>query len=110
MESTGIPAYLDEIRQRIEDHLKEFLNETDLAGQFNVSVSKLQHDFTHFLGCNFQEYQTKLKMEAAKKLLTEKQPIKRIAREVGYNSGEAFSRAFKRITGKAPSAYRKNPY
>ncbi len=109
MENAEIPAYLLAIRERLTNNLSAFLHEQDLASDQNVSVSKLQKDFAHYFGLNFQDFQTETKMQAAAKLLTEsRQSIKRISRNLGYNSPEAFSRAFRKFKGKTPSLYRKN--
>jgi transcriptional regulator GlxA family with amidase domain len=47
-------------------------------------------------------------MQVAAKLLRESQaPVAAIALEVGYDSEAAFSRAFKRVAGKPPAAWRR---
>jgi AraC-like DNA-binding protein len=47
-------------------------------------------------------------MQAAGRLLLEtRAPIASIALDVGYDSEAAFSRAFKRLVGKPPAAWRR---
>jgi AraC-like DNA-binding protein len=40
-------------------------------------------------------------------LLETRSPVASIALEVGYDSEAAFSRAFKRLVGKPPAAWRR---
>ena len=54
------------------------------------------------------QYLTQWRMQLAAKLLREgRAPVASIALEVGYDSEAAFSRAFKRIAGKPPAAWRR---
>jgi two-component system response regulator YesN len=102
--------YLLAVRKRIEENFKRTINETELANTAGVSVSKLQHDFPAQFGINLQDYQTEVRINKAKTLLTEtNKAIKQIAREVGYKSGESFCRAFKKMTNQTPSEYRETP-
>ena len=49
-----------------------------------------------------------VKSQAAKLALREtRQSIEQLAQEVGYGSGEAFSRAFKREFGLSPARWRE---
>jgi AraC-like DNA-binding protein len=103
------PVYLDAVKKSIEETYFNAINENALARQAGVSLSKLQHDFPLFFGSNLQDYQTEIRISSAKNLLqNSNEQIKRIAREVGYKSGESFANAFKKIVGMTPSAYRKN--
>lgn len=104
-----IPAYLLSIVQGFTEDPGNAHTEELLAAAHNVSVSKLQKDFPIHFGCSFQQYLTKTRMERAAKLLIDtRQPVKSIARKLGYHSGESFARCFKKFSGFSPSAFREN--
>ena len=70
-------------------------------------MSLLAERFTEVLGLAPIRYLTDWRMHVAMDLLRSSElGIAAVARRVGYESEEAFSRAFKRETGQAPSAWR----
>ncbi|MCW2753568.1 MAG: AraC family transcriptional regulator [Marmoricola sp.] len=79
----------------------------DLAGLGNVSVSLLDERFRRELGMAPIRYLTGWRMHLAQDLLTSTDlGLVAIARRIGYESEEAFSRAFKRLYGESPSVWR----
>jgi AraC-like DNA-binding protein len=77
-----------------------------LARQANVSVSLLDERFREILGLAPIRYLTGWRMHVAKDLLRSSDlSVVAVAHRVGYDSEEAFSRAFKRETGLAPSSW-----
>jgi AraC-like DNA-binding protein len=79
----------------------------ELAGESAVSRSVLDERFRQILGRSPIRYLTEWRMHMAEELLaTTDTGVAAIARKVGYESEEAFSRAFKRAKGNAPSAWR----
>jgi AraC-like DNA-binding protein len=79
----------------------------DLAAAVNVSVSSLDERFREAMGIPPIRYLTGWRMHLAQDLLTGTQlGVAAIARRVGYESEEAFSRAFKRKYAVSPSAWR----
>jgi len=79
----------------------------ELAAQASVSRSVLDERFRHVLGRSPIRYLTDWRMHAAGDLLRSTDfSIARIARAVGYEAEEAFSRAFKRHHGMPPSRWR----
>lgn len=79
----------------------------DLAARGNVSVSLLDERFRGILGMPPIRYLTSWRMHVAQDLLTSTDlGVAAIARRVGYDSEEAFSRAFKRKFEIAPSIWR----
>ena len=82
-------------------------NLLSLARQASVSVSLLDERFREVLGLAPIRYLTGWRMHVAKDLLRSSDlGVVAVARRVGYDSEEAFSRAFKRETGLAPSSWR----
>ena len=76
----------------------------DLAAAANVSRSSLDERFRDILGRSPIRYLTDWRLHLAKDLLaTTDVGVAAVARRVGYDSEEAFSRAFKREYGCAPA-------
>ena len=79
----------------------------DLAGTVAVSRSLLDARFRRLLGRSPIRYLADWRMHIAGELLaTTDLSVFAVARRVGYDSEEAFSRAFKRARGEAPSTWR----
>jgi len=83
----------------------------DLAAVVNLSRSAFASQFTALVGEAPMTYLARWRMQLAATLLVS-QPaatLEGIAQRVGYSSAYAFSKAFKRIVGVSPSAYRQLP-
>lgn len=79
----------------------------DLAAGVSVSRSLLDERFRRVLGLSPIRYLAEWRMHLAADLLrTSDLGVAAIARRVGYDAEEAFSRAFKRHAGVAPGAWR----
>jgi AraC-like DNA-binding protein len=79
----------------------------DLAAEVAVSRSGLDDRFRQVLGRSPIRYLTEWRMHLAEELLdTTDLGVVPIARRVGYESEEAFSRAFKRAHGESPGRWR----
>ena len=79
----------------------------DLAAAANVSRSLLDERFRQVLGRSPIRYLTDWRLHIAKELLaTTDLGVHAVARRVGYDAEEAFSRAFKRAYGVAPAHWR----
>jgi len=82
----------------------------DLAAEAAVSRSLLDVRFREVLGLSPIRYVKEWRMRVAQDLLaTTDVTIASAARRVGYDSEEAFSRAFKRAYGRSPSLWRAGP-
>jgi AraC-like DNA-binding protein len=80
----------------------------ELAKQAGQSRSVVAERFTQLVGLPPMHYLAKWRMQIASELLTSSNAnIARIAAETGYGSEESFSRAFKKMVGVAPSAWRR---
>lgn len=81
---------------------------TDLAAQAKVSRSLLDQRFRDQLGRSPIRYLTQWRMHIAQDLLRSTDAtVAAISRRVGYESEEAFSRAFKRESGRSPDHWRR---
>jgi AraC-like DNA-binding protein len=78
-----------------------------LAKEANLSRSGFAARFKMRVGATPQRYLQRYRFSKAVQLLqTTDAKIYDIARRVGYDSESSFSKAFKRLMGKAPGAYR----
>jgi len=78
-----------------------------LAREVGASRSVLAERFTQFVGEPPMHYLSRWRMQRAAGLLANSAAkVSAVAREVGYDSEAAFSRAFKKLTGVAPAAWR----
>ena len=79
-----------------------------LARDVGLSRSALAERFTQFVGRPPMHYLTNWRMQlAANHLLSSMDSVAAIGNRVGYESGAAFSRAFKKVVGTPPSQWRK---
>lgn len=77
------------------------------ATEAALSRSGFARKFKQMLGMGFFDYLTRLRMRKARELLkTSIIPVARIAEQVGYQSDLSFVKAFKRLHGQTPRAYR----
>jgi AraC-like DNA-binding protein len=72
-----------------------------------VSRSILAERFTEMVGQPPMQYLALWRMQLAARLLSEGGQVATAAAAVGYESEAAFSRAFKKLVGRAPSAWRR---
>ena len=78
-----------------------------LADEIGASRSTLAERFSATVGIPPMQYLARWRMQVAANLLLDRSAkIYRVAREVGYDSEAAFSRAFKRIVGVPPARWR----
>jgi AraC-like DNA-binding protein len=80
----------------------------ELGRQVGLSRSTLHERFLAFIGEPPMQYLANWRMQVAAGLLRDSNAIvAAIAMEVGYESEAAFSRAFKRLVGLPPAAWRR---
>lgn len=81
----------------------------ELSRRAGLSRSALHDRFTEFVGLAPMQYLARWRMQlAAARLRAGHETIASIALDCGYESEAAFSRAFKRLCGAPPSAWRRN--
>jgi AraC family transcriptional regulator len=91
----------------IERHLDRDLGLRDLAAACNVSPCHLSHAFTERVGRPITHYVRSRRLSCAAEALAAGAPdILDLALTSGYNSHEAFSRAFKALLGVTPERVR----
>ena len=78
-----------------------------LARDAGASRSALADRFTELVGLPPMQYLARWRMQVAARLLTDgAAKVAAVARDVGYDSEAAFSRAFKKTAGVPPAAWR----
>lgn len=91
----------------MQAHLGESLRVATLARQVNLSQSHFFALFKQATGCSPMEYFTRLRMQAAGRMLTVSGVrIKEVACSLGYHDQFHFSRVFKSVYQISPSRYR----
>lgn len=79
-----------------------------LAHDVGISRSTLAERFTQVVGRPPMQYLAHWRMQLASRLLSESTAkVAAIAFDVGYESEAAFSRAFKKVVGVSPAAWRR---
>jgi AraC-like DNA-binding protein len=80
----------------------------ELAKRVGLSRSVLAERFTDLVGMPPMQYLAKWRMQIASGLLSRGSAnMATVAAEIGYESEAAFSRAFKKMIGEAPSVWRR---
>lgn len=100
---------LSEALRLIEENLQGDLTPEDVAGSCGYSLSALQKIFRYALAIGVKDYIARRRItRAARELLTTTDTVLDIALRYGYASHEVFTRAFRRIWGETPSAFRRD--
>jgi AraC-like DNA-binding protein len=80
----------------------------ELGRRIGLSRSALHERFVQMIGMPPMQYLAQWRMQAAARMLLEtRATVAAIALDVGYESEAAFARAFKRLVGKPPAAWRR---
>lgn len=100
-------AFVKSLGARLDDHDADG---ADLAARLYLSRSHLDRVVAATSGESPGRFRRRVLLErAAFRLLTTRAGVLDVAVEAGYSSHEAFTRAFTRAYGKAPSAWRAAP-
>lgn len=94
-------------------YLKPQLRLQDLANSTGIKSYKISEVIRRGAGTNFYELVNSLRVEHAKRLLTDAEHshlnLIGVAMDSGFNSKTAFNDAFRRIVGMTPSQFRSQP-
>ncbi len=107
-EKTSLSVEIYEAVRYIDEHLSERLTLNQVADSICLSPNYLSSLFKKELGVGFVDYITEKRVEKAKELLTNTgMKTYEVAQQTGFLDESYFSKTFKKITGKRPSAFRK---
>ncbi len=93
----------------IEENLNRLVSLEEISKNSGMSEFYLIRAFGGILGEPIMEYVRKRRLtEASRELINSDKPIIDISLDWGYDSQEAFTRAFKKVFKTTPAKYRKN--
>jgi AraC-like DNA-binding protein len=102
------PVEIWKARKLIEECSSEELPLGRVARSVNISANYLSEKFKQVTGVNFVDYVTRVRVEKACSLLRDSnERVSEIAFAVGFQSLSQFNRAFKKLTRKSPTSYRR---
>ncbi|MHB8254454.1 MAG: AraC family transcriptional regulator [Acidiferrobacter sp.] len=101
----------NKIFEFIEEHLDDNLSVDRLSRVAHVSMFHFHRQFAAYTGLGVSRYVQLLRLRCASTELAfrPKERVLDIALNAGFDSPEAFARAFKRVFGETPSAFRRKP-
>lgn len=104
-------ARLEQVLRHIESRLDEPLGVEALSAAAGLSKFHFHRQFSACFGVGVGQYVRLLRLKRASYRLAFRQedPVTGIALDCGYESPEAFARAFKQLTGQTPTEFRRNP-
>ena len=95
------------VQAYVHEHYSETIHLSDLANLVGLNPSYLTRVFKKTLGMPPHQYQTNVRLLAAKRLLKTHHSLVEIAHSLGFSDQSHFSRAFKRRYGLTPRQYQK---
>jgi len=103
----SIHAFLAErVTRYVDEHLGEPLSVEGIASHFHYSRARLSTIYKSITGLGINEMITQKRINAAKRLLWEKEKtVAQIAEELGFSSQAYFSRRFTAAVGCPPSKF-----
>ena len=112
---TAVPSYkpvvlnenIHAILSYINDHYTEAISIPELSRQFGISQSHMTREFAAYTGRSVYDYVIYRRILCAKELICAGKPFTEIAFACGFNDYSCFLRAFQKLTGQSPSAYKK---
>ncbi len=102
------PTYARLMRavEQLHEHYAEAVRVQDLARLAGLSIAQLERHFQRVFQLNPGQMLTKLRIDAAMRLLHEPGSIAAVGQACGYSDQSAFTRQFRRLTGLTPGQYR----
>jgi AraC family transcriptional regulator len=99
------------VRRRLIEHIDASLEHTitlqELATLAGLSEFHLQRMFTVSCGVSPHGFILNRRIDRARRMLADAEPIAQIASACGFSSQSHLTRMFKTVTGTTPSAYRR---
>ena len=101
---------IEQVKMYIQKNYMYDVSISQIAERFGLTANYLSTIFRRKTGEKFIDYLTRIRLEAAKKILVKNTSasVQDIALMVGYNSSRHFSALFQKQTGETPSVYRKS--
>ena len=95
--------------QYMQQNFREPLNMAQVSNHVSMNYSLFSLLFKQYTGSNFVNYLQKLRLDEAKKLLTETDwRVNEIGRRAGFADEKRFLKVFKASVGLSPTEYRRS--
>jgi AraC-like DNA-binding protein len=94
-------------RAMLEAEAEDALTVRDVAERVGMSPFQLIRQFAALFGTTPHQFRTRVRIERAKRLLEEGEPVTGVCMEVGFSSLGSFSALFTRWVGASPTSYRR---
>lgn len=98
---------MHEVLTYINEHYVQHITLEELARHFGISASLLSHKFVMYTGRSVYDYVLYRRVLQAKEMINSSLALSEVAYQCGFNDYSCFLRAFRRVTGMSPNAYRK---
>ena len=98
---------IQSIRAEVQADLKN-ASLSRVADALNMSPTYISLVFKEKTKQNFKDYLLQCRMSRARQLLQRGEAVHTVARQLGYEDVEHFSRRFRESCGMSPAAYRRN--
>lgn len=110
LQTTSVePVFITKAKQFIRDHHAEELSLRLISSTVNTSRFYFCKQFRKVTGLSLTEFISRTRIEKGKALLLNRNlRVSEIAYEIGFQSLTHFNRAFKKIVGQSPTAYRSS--
>jgi AraC-like DNA-binding protein len=109
-DTRGPQALIERIEKAVERDYATGLRVDDLACSLNLTRFQFNRLFQRRFGCSFRTYVTRLRIEAARRLIREAgaaASVTDISIAVGISDASYFARMFRQVVGESPSAYKR---
>ena len=98
---------MHEVLTYINEHYVQHITLDELARRFGISASLLSHKFVMYTGRSVYDYVLYRRVLQAKEMINSHLALSEVAYQCGFNDYSCFLRAFRKVTGMSPNAYRK---
>ena len=103
----GVPAWLDEVRQKLASRIAETPPLAELAASAGVHPVHLAREFRRHFRCTIGDFVRRVRVEFACREIAETDaPLSEVALAAGFYDQSHFSNVFRQFTGMTPTAYR----
>lgn len=102
-------ALVDAARLYMAEHLEQSVTLAEVCRAAGCGRGVLQQAFQARTGHSMREYFSRMKVERAAVLLAQGYTPGEVAKQLGYSSQAYFSQNFRTLTGRTPTAYRRDP-
>lgn len=98
---------VDEIRDFLEQRIKEKISMTAIAGKFNIDIHDMNRNFQEAFGVTPYQYLKRFRLRKAGEMLRAGMLVKETSAAVDYRNVKTFSTEFRRFYGMPPLNCRK---